>query len=79
MRVRYLNGTRQRLWNHQCWVRSIDSNRRLTWKYGFRYFAQRSLRIERMYPSWGHDIDKKTTPFHLNREYHVSFDVSQIG
>ncbi|CAF4125943.1 unnamed protein product [Adineta steineri] len=29
------------------------------------YFTQRTLRIERMYPSWGHDIDKKTTPFHL--------------
>ncbi|CAF4483286.1 unnamed protein product [Rotaria socialis] len=43
------------------------------------YFAQRTLRIERMYPSWGHDIDKKTTPFHLNREYHVSFDKEFIG
>ena len=42
----------------------------------FSYFAQRTLRIERMYPSWGHDIDKKTTPLHLNREYHVSFDVT---
>jgi hypothetical protein len=30
-----------------------------------------------MYPSWGHDIDKKTTPFHLNREYHVSFEVKK--
>jgi hypothetical protein len=30
-----------------------------------------------MYPSWGHDIDKKTTPFHLNREYHVSFEVNK--
>ena len=28
-----------------------------------------------MYPSWGHDIDKKTTPLHLSREHHVSFDV----
>ncbi|CAF0911000.1 unnamed protein product [Adineta ricciae] len=43
------------------------------------YFAQRTLRIERMYPSWGHDIDKKTTPLHLNREYHVSFDKNFIG
>ncbi|CAF1022924.1 unnamed protein product [Rotaria sp. Silwood1] len=43
------------------------------------YFAQRTLRIERMYPSWGHDIDKKTTPFHLNREFHVSFDKDFIG
>lgn len=43
------------------------------------YFAQRTLRIERMYPSWGHDIDKKTTPFHLNREYHVSFEKDFIG
>ena len=31
-----------------------------------------------MYPSWGHDIDKKTTPYHLNREYHVSFDVRKF-
>jgi hypothetical protein len=30
-----------------------------------------------MYPSWGHDIDKKTTPYHLNREYHISFDVKK--
>ena len=44
-----------------------------------RYFAQRTLRIERMYPSWGQDIDKKTTPFHLNREYHVSFDVRNLS
>jgi glycine cleavage system aminomethyltransferase T len=43
----------------------------------YRYFAQRTLRIERMYPSWGHDIDKKTTPYHLNREYHISFDVKK--
>ncbi|CAF1138930.1 unnamed protein product [Rotaria sordida] len=43
------------------------------------YFAQRTLRIERMYPSWGHDIDKKTTPLHLNREFHVSFDKDFIG
>ncbi|CAF3730893.1 unnamed protein product [Adineta steineri] len=39
------------------------------------YFTQRTLRTERIYPSWGHDIDKKTTPFHSNREYHISFDV----
>ncbi|UJR10014.1 hypothetical protein I4U23_014237 [Adineta vaga] len=43
------------------------------------YFAQRTLRIERMYPSWGHDIDKKISPLHLNREYHVSFDKNFIG
>ncbi|CAF4251360.1 unnamed protein product, partial [Adineta steineri] len=43
------------------------------------YFAQRTLRIERMYPSWGHDIDKKTTPYHLNREYHISYDKNFIG
>ena len=41
----------------------------------FRYFAQRTLRIERMYAFWGQDIDKKTTPFDLNREFRVSFDV----
>ncbi|CAF1392684.1 unnamed protein product [Adineta steineri] len=41
----------------------------------FRYFTQRTLRIERMWPSWGHYIYKKTTPFHLNREYHISFGV----
>ncbi len=40
-----------------------------------RYFAQRTLRIERMYAFWGQDIDKKTTPFDLNREFRVSFDV----
>lgn len=28
-----------------------------------------------MYPSWGHDIDKKTTPYDLNQEYRVDFDV----
>ncbi|CAF3209689.1 unnamed protein product, partial [Rotaria sp. Silwood2] len=32
----------------------------------FRYFAQQNLRIERMYPFYGHDIDQKTTSFHLN-------------
>lgn len=41
----------------------------------FSYFAQRTLRIERMYAFWGQDIDKKTTPFDLNREFRVSFDV----
>jgi hypothetical protein len=28
-----------------------------------------------MYAFWGQDIDKKTTPFDLNREFRVSFDV----
>ncbi|CAF1455195.1 unnamed protein product [Adineta steineri] len=35
------------------------------------YFTQRTFRIERIYLSWRHDIDKKTTPFHLNRQYHI--------
>jgi pyruvate dehydrogenase phosphatase regulatory subunit len=43
--------------------------------YLLRYFAQRTLRIERMYAFWGQDIDKTTTPFDLNREFRVSFDV----
>ncbi|CAF1044439.1 unnamed protein product [Adineta ricciae] len=43
------------------------------------YFAQRTLRIERMYAFWGQDIDKKTTPFDLNREFRVSFDKEFIG
>ena len=43
-----------------------------------RYFAQRTLRIERMYAFWGQDIDKKTTPFDLNREFRVSFDVGIV-
>ena len=43
-----------------------------------RYFAQRTLRIERMYAFWGQDIDKKTTPFDLNREFRVSFDVGNL-
>lgn len=45
-------------------------------RYASSYFAQRTLRIERMYAFWGQDIDKKTTPFDLNREFRVSFDVS---
>lgn len=44
-------------------------------EFAFRYFAQRTLRIERMYAFWGQDIDKTTTPFDLNREFRVSFDV----
>lgn len=44
--------------------------------FSFRYFAQRTLRIERMYAFWGQDIDKTTTPFDLNREFRVSFDVN---
>ena len=28
-----------------------------------------------MFAFWGQDIDKKTTPFDLNREFRVSFDV----
>lgn len=28
-----------------------------------------------MFPSWGHDIDKRTTPFHLNQENRVDFNV----
>ncbi|CAF2905745.1 unnamed protein product [Rotaria sp. Silwood2] len=43
------------------------------------YFAQRTLRIERMYAFWGQDIDKTTTPFDLNREFRVSFDKEFIG
>ncbi|CAF1008069.1 unnamed protein product [Adineta steineri] len=43
------------------------------------YFAQRTLRIERMYAFWGQDIDKKTTPFDLNREFRVSFDKEFVG
>ena len=29
-----------------------------------------------MYAFWGQDIDKKTTPFDLNREFRVAFDVN---
>jgi len=32
-----------------------------------------------MYAFWGQDIDKKTTPFDLNREFRVSFDKEFIG
>ncbi|CAF1378328.1 unnamed protein product [Adineta steineri] len=31
------------------------------------------------YPSWRHYINKKTTPFYLNQEYHISFDKNFIG
>jgi len=31
-----------------------------------------------MYAFWGQDIDKKTTPFDLNREFRVSFDVGNL-
>lgn len=77
--VRSTDGTRKGLRNHQCWVRhsSVDGYNSIRTIHVRRssYFAQRTLRIERMYAFWGQDIDKKTTPFDLNREFRVSFDV----
>ena len=49
--------------------------------YGIRnagYYALRHLRIEKVIPYWGLDLDDKTTPLECGRRFKTTLDVSKL-